>query len=234
MNLAIATPRPVGVEAVRAIEDALRKEPERPRVPLLAAREHTHGNFDNTARIAQRLKTVMRDTVNWGALTEVQQEVLEGIATKTRANSVRRSEPQGSLVGRGWRRASGRGAPAVSYGEEDLARIAELWAQRLPTAEIGRRLNVPKNSICRLARDARLKGDPRFPERGDRRPARAQGSAPTRREEQRAAHVRVCARARVCPAQGRAAPRVRARNASLPLRGDFRDSARRPLVLRQA
>jgi GcrA cell cycle regulator len=51
------------------------------------------------------------------------------------------------------------------YGEDDLARIAELWAQQLSTAEIGRELELPKNSVCRLARNARLRGDPRFPER---------------------------------------------------------------------
>ena len=56
--------------------------------------------------------------------------------------------------------------PASKYGEDVLARIAALWADKVSTAEIGRRLRISKNSICRLARDARLKGDPRFPERG--------------------------------------------------------------------
>ena len=57
-------------------------------------------------------------------------------------------------------------ASVGKYTEDDLARIAALWADKVTTAEIGRRLRISKNSICRLARDARLKGDPRFPERG--------------------------------------------------------------------
>lgn len=56
--------------------------------------------------------------------------------------------------------------PVGRYTEDDLARIAALWADKVSTAEIGRRLRISKNSVCRLARDARLKGDPRFPERG--------------------------------------------------------------------
>jgi hypothetical protein len=52
------------------------------------------------------------------------------------------------------------------YGEDVLARIASLWADKATTAEIGRRLRMPKNSVCGMARSARLRGDPRFPERG--------------------------------------------------------------------
>ena len=47
-----------------------------------------------------------------------------------------------------------------------LARIADLWASGIITEEIGRRLGASKGSVCRLARDARLRGDPRFPARG--------------------------------------------------------------------
>jgi GcrA cell cycle regulator len=54
----------------------------------------------------------------------------------------------------------------AKYGEDVLAEIASLWADKISTAEIGRRLHISKNSVCRLARDARLRGDPRFPERG--------------------------------------------------------------------
>ena len=74
-------PRAVTVETMRAIEQTLR-EPARPRVPLLAEREHTHGNFDNTARIAQQLKAVMHDTPNWSNLTHVQNETLEAVQVK--------------------------------------------------------------------------------------------------------------------------------------------------------
>lgn len=47
-----------------------------------------------------------------------------------------------------------------------LASIAELWAQGVITEEIARRLDLTKGSVCRMARDARLRGDPRFPARG--------------------------------------------------------------------
>ena len=47
-----------------------------------------------------------------------------------------------------------------------LNEIAELWAQGVITEEIARRLDMTKGSVCRLARDARLKGDLRFPARG--------------------------------------------------------------------
>jgi energy-coupling factor transporter ATP-binding protein EcfA2 len=50
---------------------------------VIAAREHTHGNYINNAHIAQRLKEVMRDGRNWNAtLSNSQRESLEQIATK--------------------------------------------------------------------------------------------------------------------------------------------------------
>ena len=52
------------------------------------------------------------------------------------------------------------------YGEDVLARIALLWADKATTAEIGRRLDMPKNSVCGMVSSARLRGDPRFPQRG--------------------------------------------------------------------
>ena len=80
----VSLPRSVGVEGVRAIEQALRRPPApEARHPLLAEREHTHGNFEATALIAQRFKDVARNTPNWGAkLTDVQREALEGVFTK--------------------------------------------------------------------------------------------------------------------------------------------------------
>jgi hypothetical protein len=80
----VALPRAVAIEGVRAIEEALRRPPApEARHPLLAAREHTHGNFDTTALITQRLKGVARNTPNWGPrLTDVQREALEGVFTK--------------------------------------------------------------------------------------------------------------------------------------------------------
>ena len=80
----VSLPRVVAVEGVRAIEEALRRPlaPEA-RHPLLAAREHTHGNFEATALIAQRFKDVARNTPNWGGkLTDMQREAMEGMFTK--------------------------------------------------------------------------------------------------------------------------------------------------------
>jgi hypothetical protein len=46
-----------------------------------------------------------------------------------------------------------------------LARIAAMWAQGVITEEIARQIGATKGSVCRMARDARLKGDKRFPAR---------------------------------------------------------------------
>jgi hypothetical protein len=56
------------------------------------------------------------------------------------------------------------------YDADTLDRIAEFWALGRTVIEIGKRLRIPKNSICRLARTARLNGDPRFPARNAGRP----------------------------------------------------------------
>ena len=53
------------------------------RHPLLAEREHTHGDFNATAMIAQRFKDISKSTPNWnGNLTDVQRESLEAIFSK--------------------------------------------------------------------------------------------------------------------------------------------------------
>jgi hypothetical protein len=52
------------------------------------------------------------------------------------------------------------------YGPAIIDRIAELWASKLTTREIGAELGIPKNSVCRLAFNARARGDERFPPRG--------------------------------------------------------------------
>jgi hypothetical protein len=71
-------------EGLAAIESVLRRpSAPAPRHPLLAEREHTHGDFHATAMIAQRFKDVSKSTPNWsGNLTDVQRESLEGIFTK--------------------------------------------------------------------------------------------------------------------------------------------------------
>lgn len=51
------------------------------------------------------------------------------------------------------------------YGPEVYDRVAELWAQNLTTSEIGAALDIPKNSVCRMAFTARSRGDERFPMR---------------------------------------------------------------------
>ena len=79
---ALAAVQAAGVEhhptpvAMQHLEDQLR-------LPILAEREATHGNFAATALIAQRFKDVSKNTPNWnGNLTDVQRETLEAIFTK--------------------------------------------------------------------------------------------------------------------------------------------------------
>ena len=49
---------------------------------LLRDKEATHGNFDDTATVAQTLKAVMRRGRNWESLPNQSKESLELIATK--------------------------------------------------------------------------------------------------------------------------------------------------------
>jgi hypothetical protein len=49
---------------------------------LIKDREATHGNFDDTATVAQTLKAVMRRGRNWESLPNQSKEALEMIATK--------------------------------------------------------------------------------------------------------------------------------------------------------
>jgi hypothetical protein len=64
------------VADLNALENTLRH-------PLLAEREHTHGDFAATALIAQRFKDISKSTPNWnGALTDMQREALEGVFVK--------------------------------------------------------------------------------------------------------------------------------------------------------
>jgi hypothetical protein len=44
--------------------------------------------------------------------------------------------------------------------------IATMWLEGVTTREIGERLHIPKNSVCRMVFDARKGGDMRFPARG--------------------------------------------------------------------
>ncbi len=63
-------------------EDLVNEIEARMRHPLLAERELTHGDFNNTARTAQSLKYVVRAGKNWSELTMVQQETLDAICIK--------------------------------------------------------------------------------------------------------------------------------------------------------
>jgi hypothetical protein len=53
----------------------------------------------------------------------------------------------------------------MKYDTDTLDRIAELWARDLKTLTISQRLKIPHGSVCRLARNARMRGDERFPAR---------------------------------------------------------------------
>jgi hypothetical protein len=50
--------------------------------PVLNEREKTHGDYKDTARIAQQLKNASRDTFGYYRLSEVQAESLDLIFTK--------------------------------------------------------------------------------------------------------------------------------------------------------
>lgn len=78
-----ATMRQTPEGHVVEVEPALIDEILKNRHPLLAEREHTHGNYQATALIAQRFKDISKSTPNWsGNLTDVQRESLEAIFTK--------------------------------------------------------------------------------------------------------------------------------------------------------
>jgi Domain of unknown function (DUF6378) len=49
---------------------------------ILEQRHSVHGDFHQDARIAQALKYVMREGVNWSDLTDIQKEALDHFATK--------------------------------------------------------------------------------------------------------------------------------------------------------
>ena len=50
--------------------------------PPIAARHETHGDYADTARYAQHLKTTMHNTRNWIRLSPDKREALDLIATK--------------------------------------------------------------------------------------------------------------------------------------------------------
>jgi len=49
---------------------------------VLEERHSTHGDFHQDARIAQALKHVIREGVNWGELTPEMREALDNMMTK--------------------------------------------------------------------------------------------------------------------------------------------------------
>lgn len=49
---------------------------------ILANRQKTHGNFLENANLSQSIKDVMRSSINWEKLTDMQKESLEMIALK--------------------------------------------------------------------------------------------------------------------------------------------------------
>jgi hypothetical protein len=66
---------------------------------------------------------------------------------------------------------------------ERLDLIAPLWAEKISTPEIGRRLGIKKNTLCRMVFDARKKGDVRFPIRGFNTRYRQENRTRPRREK---------------------------------------------------
>jgi hypothetical protein len=70
-------------EILAGIERAILSPPPSSEIAaILDARKASHGDFSDDALASQRLKAAMRDTRNWNALSEIQREALEQIATK--------------------------------------------------------------------------------------------------------------------------------------------------------
>jgi len=49
---------------------------------ILNAREKTHGNYREVARIAQEFRAIMRNSVGWERMSDEQREALDSMATK--------------------------------------------------------------------------------------------------------------------------------------------------------
>ncbi len=52
------------------------------RLPLLEAREQTHGNFEENAIISQAFKRMFRANSGWDRLADIEREALDMIALK--------------------------------------------------------------------------------------------------------------------------------------------------------
>lgn len=80
--------RPKFLDAIKKIDEEEQAEnhargwPAAAETPLLLAREETHGNFPEVARIAQALKAAMRAGRNWERMSVTQKEALESRAVK--------------------------------------------------------------------------------------------------------------------------------------------------------
>lgn len=78
---------------------------------LLAVRDKTHGNYDDTARAAQLIKEVLRAEPGWKNLSPVQKESIDLFASKL-----------GRILG---------GNPNFADHWDDIAGYAKLISQRV-------------------------------------------------------------------------------------------------------
>ena len=98
--------------------------------PPLAARHETHGDYTDTAQIAQHLKTTIRNARNWARLSNDKREALDLIMTKVaRIMSGEPNEPEHWLDLEGYARLA-----RERLGETQAAREKRMYdgGHRLP------------------------------------------------------------------------------------------------------
>lgn len=96
---------------------------------LIAARQKTHGEFADTARVAQRLKEVLRDEA--ADLTDEQREAIDGIFVKL-ARIVAGDADHADH----WRDIAGYALLAIAYDAE----ADSVGSYEAAVTEIGRRV----------------------------------------------------------------------------------------------
>ena len=112
--------------------------------PPIGARHETHGDYADTARYAQHLKTTMHNARNWVRLSPDKREALDLIATKlARILSGEPNEPDHWLDLEGYARLA-----RERLTETMAAREARLNMQRIPQEETDKRLRAQREAFA--------------------------------------------------------------------------------------
>lgn len=67
---------------INTIMEETEAELAKPRHPLLAERQTTHGNFEDNAILSQALKETFRAVPGWKSLSPIEREAMDMIALK--------------------------------------------------------------------------------------------------------------------------------------------------------